>query len=159
MTLWLDAAEGRVARGFAIMVAMAFPSHPIPESEIVERFVRASGPGGQNVNKVATAVELRFDVARSPSLNEAVRARLARLAGRRLTKDGVLVIQADRFRTQEQNRADARARLAELVRSALVAPKTRLKTRPSRAARAERLESKKRRAATKRRRGPARDWD
>ena len=130
---------------------MAIPH--VPESELVERFVRASGPGGQNVNKVSTAVELRFDVRRSAVLNDATRTRLERLAGRRLTKDGVLVIQADRFRTQEMNRADARARLAELVARAAVAPRKRVRTRPSRAAKEERIAAKKRRGVVKRGRG------
>jgi ribosome-associated protein len=122
----------------------------IAETEIAEQFVRSSGPGGQNVNKVSTAVELRFDVRGSPSLPEPVRARLMRLAGRRLTKDGVLVIRAERFRTQEQNRADARERLVDLVRRAAVAPKPRVKTKPSRAARERRLEAKGRRGEIKR---------
>ena len=105
----------------------------IEDWELSETFHRASGPGGQNVNKVSTAVALRFEAARSPSLPEGVRIRLERLAGRRLTDDGVLVIRAERHRTQERNREDARARLAELVREALYVPKTRVKTKPSRA--------------------------
>jgi len=122
-------------------------------SELQERFVRASGPGGQNVNKVATAVELRFDAAHSPSLPEAVRARLLRLAGRRATREGVIVIDAQRFRTQEQNRADAIERLVALVRQATIAPKPRRATKPTRASRERRLEGKRRRADTKRQRG------
>ena len=130
----------------------------IPEEELEESFVRASGPGGQNVNKVSTAVELRFDVRRSPSLPPAIRARLLRLAGRRLTKDGVLVIRADRFRTQEQNRADARERLAELVADASIEPKPRIKTRPTKASKERRLEGKTRRSQVKKGRGRVGDW-
>ncbi len=131
----------------------------IPEDEIVESFVRASGPGGQNVNKVSSAVQLRFDVRRSPSLPDAVRERLERLAGRRLTQDGVLVIQAQRHRTLERNREDARDRLATLVRRAAAAPPPRRPTKPTAASRRRRLEAKSRRAAIKSLRGrpPATD--
>jgi ribosome-associated protein len=121
----------------------------IPDEELSESFVRASGPGGQNVNKVATAVELRFDVRGTPSLAPPVRRRLERLAGRRLTKDGVLVIRADRFRTQDMNRADARERLAELIREAATPPKPRIATKPTRAAKERRLKAKDVRAKVK----------
>jgi ribosome-associated protein len=120
------------------------------EREIEESFVHASGPGGQNVNKVATAVRLRFDVAHSPSLPIPVRARLARLAGRRMTKDGVLVITAQRHRTQAMNRADALERLVELIREASIPPKLRRATRPTLGSRRRRLDSKLRRGALKR---------
>lgn len=122
----------------------------IPDSELEFRFILASGPGGQNVNKVATAVQLRFDVAHSPSLPDAVRQRLLDLAGTRVNKDGVLVISAKRYRTQEQNRRDARDRLLQLLRRALQAPKQRRKTRPSRAAREKRLQDKRLQSRKKR---------
>jgi ribosome-associated protein len=130
----------------------------VPEEELKERFIQASGPGGQNVNKVASAVELRFDVAGSLALPEAVRQRLMRLASRRLTQEGVLVIQARRHRTQERNRADARERLAELIRRAAVPPKPRRATRPTKASKERRVEAKKGRSAVKRmRRRPVDD--
>jgi ribosome-associated protein len=128
------------------------PSISIGEGELEEHFIRASGPGGQNVNKLASAVQLRFDVRRSPGLPDDVRARLERLAGRRLTRDGVLVIEAQRHRTQERNREDARERLFDLIRRAAVAPRARRPTKPTAAARERRLESKKRRSAIKGRR-------
>jgi ribosome-associated protein len=121
----------------------------IDEREIEESFIRASGPGGQNVNKLATAVQLRFDVARS-ALPPEVRARLVRLAGRRLTGEGVLVITAQRHRTQARNRDDARARLVDLIRRAAALPTPRRPTRPPASARRQRLDSKKRRAGLKR---------
>ena len=126
----------------------------LQENEIRFEFIRSSGPGGQNVNKVATAVQLRFDAAGSPSLPEAVRHRLLRLAGSRVTKDGVLVIEAHRFRSQEQNRRDAVQRLVELIRRAAVRPVRRRQTRPTAAAMARRLERKRRRSEAKRRRRP-----
>jgi ribosome-associated protein len=131
----------------------------LDEREIAESFVRASGPGGQNVNKVATAVELRFDVRHSPSLSPDVRVRLERLAGRRLTNDGVLVITAQRHRTQERNREEARERLIELIRRASVPPVPRRPTRPTAASRRRRQESKTRRSRVKQLRGarPAED--
>ena len=121
----------------------------LDESELAESFIRASGPGGQNVNKLATAVQLRFDVRRSPSLTDEVRARLERLAGRRLTREGVLVITAQSHRTQERNRADALERLLELIRAAAVRPVPRRATKPTKASRVRRLESKKRRGGIK----------
>lgn len=130
----------------------------ISEQELVERFVRAAGPGGQNVNKVSTAVELRFDVANSPSLPEPVRARLLARRDRRMTSDGVLVINAQRFRTQERNREDARARLAHFIEAGLHAPKPRIATRPTRAAKQRRLDAKRERGTIKRGRA-SRDWD
>ncbi|HZH43194.1 MAG TPA: alternative ribosome rescue aminoacyl-tRNA hydrolase ArfB [Lysobacter sp.] len=133
------------------------PLH-IPDDELVERFVRAAGPGGQNVNKLSTAVELRFDIAGSPSLPEPVRERLLARRDRRVTSEGVLVIQAQRFRTQERNRDDARERLAAFVEAGLHAPKPRIATRPPRAAKQRRLEQKRQRATIKRGRGP-RDWE
>jgi ribosome-associated protein len=125
----------------------------IDESEISESFIRSSGPGGQNVNKLATAVQLRFDVRHSPSLPDDVRARLERLAGRRLTNDGVLVLTAQRYRTQERNREDAVERLVELIRAATVRPVVRRPTKPTLGSKIRRLEGKKRRGDVKALRG------
>src|SRR6478735_12559512 len=134
------------SRGSMIQVT---PSLSIDEDELEESFIRASGPGGQNVHKVSTAVQLRFDVRRSPNLPDDVRERLERLAGQRLTNDGVLIITAQRFRTQERNREDAQARLVELIRQATERPKPRRPTRPTLASKKRRLEAKGRRSDIK----------
>ena len=128
------------------------PGLTIPENELTFSFVRSSGPGGQNVNKVATAAQLRFDVRNSPSLTMEVKERLVSLAGSRMTQDGMLVIEAKRYRTQEQNRADALLRLADLIEKATHRPKIRHATRPSLSARIKRVESKKKRGAVKKQR-------
>jgi ribosome-associated protein len=128
----------------------------IDEDEIEESFVRSSGPGGQNVNKLSTAVQLRFDVRRSPSLPNDVAVRLMKLAGKRLTKDGVIVIIAQTARTQERNRAEARERLVELIREASVKPVPRRPTKPTKASKTKRLEGKKRRGDVKGMRGRVR---
>ena len=133
------------------------PDWAIPDEELVERFVRSSGPGGQNVNKVSSAVELRFDVRASPSMPEAVRERVLARRDRRLTDEGVLVIEAQRFRTQDRNREDARQRLAAILREATVVKKKRVATRPSRASKERRLAGKKERATVKKHRGAK--WD
>ena len=131
------------------------PGFTIQENELIFSFVRSSGPGGQNVNKVATAAQLRFDVRNSPSLTVEVKERLVNLAGTRMTQDGMLVIEAKRYRTQEQNRADALLRLAVLLEKANHRPKVRHATRPSLSARIKRVETKKKRGAVKKQRQPS----
>ena len=141
------------------MIAIT-PSLALDESEIQFEFVRAAGPGGQNVNKVATAVQLRFDVRRSPSLPAEVKARLVKLAGRRVSEDGILVITARRYRSQEQNRADAVQRLVKMIQKAATRPRVRKATRVSQSAKAARVDEKKRRGQVKhRRRRPSEDWE
>ena len=131
----------------------------LDENELEESFVRSSGPGGQNVNKLSTAVQLRFDVRRSPSLPNDVAIRLMRLAGKRMTKDGVLVLIAQNHRTQERNRAQALERLVAMIREAAVAPIPRRVTKPTKASKRERLESKKRRSGIKSMRQSKPTWD
>ncbi|MCL4528457.1 MAG: aminoacyl-tRNA hydrolase [Chloroflexi bacterium] len=135
------------------------PLLSVDERELTFDFVRASGPGGQNVNKVATAVQLRFDIARSGSLSAEVKARLLKIAGQRVTTDGILVIEAKRHRTQEQNREDAIQRFSELVRKASAKPKPRRKTKPTAASREKRLQIKKRRGEIKRTRSNVHESD
>ena len=136
------------------------PNIQINENELQYEFIRASGPGGQNVNKVASSVQLRFDVENSPSLHPAVKDRLRKLAGYRMTDEGILIIEAKRYRTQDQNRFDATQRLITLIQKALEKPKDRIKTKPGRAAKAARLSEKKIRSSIKKnRKVTPQDWE
>ena len=136
------------------------PTLNLDEAELEMTFIRSSGPGGQNVNKVSSAVQLRFDARRSPSLPNAVAVRLIKLAGKRATNDGELVITANQHRTQEMNRKDAVDRILELIRQATVVQKKRVKTKPTRSTRAKRMDSKSQRSSTKgQRRVTSKDWD
>lgn len=132
-----------MSQGKNIPMLHITPTLIIPDDELIFTFIRSSGPGGQNVNKVATAVQLRFDVHNSPSLPFEVKERLIKLAGYRMTQDGILAVEAKRYRTQEQNRLDAEQRLATLIQKALVRPKKRRATKPSKTAKAARVDSKK----------------
>ena len=143
------ASQGSERQENIVMRRFITDTLSIDDNELEWDFVRSSGPGGQNVNKVATAVQLRFDVRRSPSLPDDVRERLVRLSGKRMTSDGVLVIHARRFRTQEGNRQDAWDRLSELVKKALIRPRVRKPFRPSKLAKQKRLDSKKRQGELK----------
>ncbi|HNW14313.1 MAG TPA: alternative ribosome rescue aminoacyl-tRNA hydrolase ArfB [Anaerolineaceae bacterium] len=135
------------------------PSLSLDDSEIQFDFIRASGPGGQNVNKIASVAQLRFDIRSTSSLDAEVKERLIKLAGSRVTENGILILEAKRFRTQEQNRADAIARLVSLIQKALEKPRLRRATRPSRASQAARVESKKKRGEIKRsRHSPPEEW-
>lgn len=144
---------GELAHPFQERVIQVTKHIHIDDSEIKFQFVRASGPGGQKLNKVATAAKLRFDVVRSPSLPDAVRERLIRMAGKRISRDGILVIDARRYRTQDRNRQDATQRLVRWIQRAAKVPKPRRKTRPSPAAKKRRLDEKRHRGQIKRLRG------
>jgi len=136
---------------------MVTPDISLAPQEIRFEFIRASGPGGQNVNKVATAAQLRFDLQGSPSLPPEVKRRLRKLAGKKVSADGILIIQASRFKSQDQNRQDALERLLHLIRQASVKPKRRIKTKPSRKSKLRRLEAKRRRSRLKQNRKPVKD--